>query len=296
MEETCTFAIFTDTSANLPTQLLAKHHIHVLPFQYIINGKAHTCMDTERFDGASYYGAIRAGTQVTTSQITPQLYIDGLSSVLESGTDVLFVGMSSGISGSFHSAELAAGELRAMFPRRSIQLVDTLAASLGEGIPVLHAASYRAQGKSLAETAELLRADCKRICQIFTVDDLMHLRRGGRLSGVTALVGTVLHIKPLLKGNEQGEIVTFEKVRGRKNSIEALAKRYDALVERPESQIVGVAHADCPEDAARLCELLRQNRPPKEILLVDYEPVTGSHVGPGALALFFMGGEDVRSK
>lgn len=296
MEEIRTFAIFTDTSANLPTQLLAKHHIHVLPFQYIIDGNAHTCMDTDAFDGASFYGAIRAGTQVTTSQITPQLYIDGMSPALESGMDVLFVGMSSGISGSFRSAELAAEELRAMFPRRSIRLVDTLAASLGEGIPVLRAASYRAEGKSLAETADLLLADCKRICQVFTVDDLMHLRRGGRLSGVTAIVGTVLHIKPLLKGNEQGQIVTFGKVRGRKSSIEALAKRYEALVEHPETQIIGIAHADCPEDAAYLCELLRQNRPPKEILLVDYEPVTGSHVGPGALALFFMGGEDVRSK
>lgn len=296
MEETRTFAIFTDTSANLPTQLLAKHHINVLPFHYIVDGKAYTCLNTDAFDGASYYRAIRAGTRVTTTQIAPQLYIDGLSPVLESGVDVLFIGMSSGISGSFHSAELAAEELRAMFPQRSICLVDTLAASLGEGIPVLRAAFYRAQGKSLAETAELLQADCKRMCQVFTVDDLMHLRRGGRLSGVSAVVGTVLHIKPLLKGNEQGKIVTFGKVRGRKNAIEALAKRYDALVEQPEDQIVGIAHADCPEDAARLCELLRQNRPPKEILLVDYEPVTGSHVGPGALALFFMGGEDVRSK
>lgn len=296
MKESSTFAIFTDTSANLPTRLLAKHHIYILPFHYFINGKAYTCTDTDAFQSASFYGAIRAGTQVTTSQITPQFYIDGLSPALESGTDVLFIGMSSGISGSFHSAELAAEELRAMFPRRTIRLVDTFAASLGEGIPVLRAASYRAQGKSIAETAELLRADCKRMCQIFTVDDLMHLRRGGRLSGVSAIVGTVLHIKPLLKGNEHGKIVTFGKVRGRKNAIEALAKQYEALAERPESQIVGVAHADCPEDAAHLCELLRQNRPPKEILLVDYEPVTGSHVGPGALALFFMGGEDVRSK
>lgn len=296
MEENRAFAIFTDTSANLPTPLLEKYQIGVLPFSYLINGNAHTCLDTNSFDGASFYGAIRAGTQVTTTQITPQLYIDGLSPVLESGQDVLFIGMSSGISGSFRSAELAAEELRAMFPGRSIQLVDTKAASLGEGIPVLRSVFYRAQGKSLAETAMLLQEDCKRICQIFTVDDLMHLRRGGRLSGVSAVVGTVLHIKPLLKGDEQGRIVTFGKVRGRKNSIEALAKQYDALVEYPEAQTIGIAHADCRQDAEHLCELLRKNRPPKEILLVDYEPVTGSHVGPGALALFFMGAEDVRSK
>lgn len=296
MTENRTFAIVTDTSANLPSRLLAQHDILALPFSYIIDGKAYTCTDTDAFDGASFYGAIRAGTQVTTTQITPQLYIDGIQPLLEEGLDVLFIGMSSGISGSYHSAEIAAEELRAMYPSRSIQLVDTLAASLGEGIPVLRAVSYRKLGKSLAETVSLLQADCQRICQVFTVDDLMHLRRGGRLSGVSAIVGTVLHIKPLLKGNEQGKIVTYGKVRGRAHSIEALAKQYDALVENPEVQTVGIAHADCPEDAARLCELLRMNRPPKEILTVDYEPVTGSHVGPGALALFFMGGADVRSK
>lgn len=296
MEEAFAFEIVTDTSANLPTRLLRKHGVTVLPFSYLIDGKAYTCMDTDAFDSASFYGAIRTGTWVTTTQITPQLYIDGLVPLLEQGKDVLFIGMSSGISGSYHSAELAAEELRAMFPRRSIRLIDTLAASLGEGIPVLRAISYRDQGKTLAETVALLREDCKRMCQIFTVNDLMHLRRGGRLSSVSAVVGTVLHIKPLLKGNERGQIVAFEKVRGRKNSVEALAKHYDELVVHPETQTIGIAHADCAEDAAHLCELLRLNRPPKEILLVDYEPVTGSHVGPGALALFFMGGADVRSK
>ncbi len=294
--QTLPFAIFTDTSANLPTPLLRKYRIGVIPFSYSVNGKKHVCMNTGTFKSAAYYGAIRAGADVMTAQINPQAYIDALSPALGAGQDVLFVGMSSGISGSFRSAELAAQELRAMYPSRTVRLVDTLGASLGEGIPALRAAGYRGKGRSLAETAELVEADCKRMCQIFTVDDLMHLRRGGRLSGVSAVVGTVLHIKPLLKGNEQGQIVTCGKVRGRKNAIEALAQRYDSLVTHPEIQTVGVAHADCPEDAALLCDLLRKNRPPKEILVVDYEPVTGSHVGPGALALFFLGKPDVRSK
>ena len=130
---------------------------------------------------------------------------------------------------------------------------------------------------------------------VFTVDDLMHLRRGGRLSNLSAVVGTVLQIKPLLKGNEEGKIVAFSKVRGRKRSIETLAEYYDKLVVEPEKQIVGIAQAACREDAAYLASLLRKNHPPKEILTVEYEPVTGSHVGPGALALFFEAREGVRS-
>jgi DegV family protein with EDD domain len=123
----------------------------------------------------------------------------------------------------------------------------------------------------------------------------MHLRRGGRLSNVAAIVGMVLNIKPLLKGNEEGKIVSFAKVRGRKKAIEALAERYDKLVVDPETQTVGIAQAGCREDAEMLISLLKQNRPPKEILTVEYEPVTGSHVGPGALALFFLSQEGVRS-
>ena len=130
---------------------------------------------------------------------------------------------------------------------------------------------------------------------VFTVDDLMHLKRGGRLSNLSAIVGMVLNIKPLLKGNEEGKIVAFSKIRGRKKSIESLARAYETLAVAPEEQIVGIAQAGCREDAAYLEQLLRRICPPKEILTVEYEPVTGSHVGPGALALFFEGKEDVRS-
>ena len=130
---------------------------------------------------------------------------------------------------------------------------------------------------------------------VFTVDDLMHLRRGGRLSNLSAIVGTVLNIKPLLKGNEEGKIVAFAKVRGRKQSIRALAQVYDRLAVDPGEQTVGIAQAGCADDARMLAELLRANRPPRQILTVAYEPVTGSHVGPGALALFFESAEGVRA-
>lgn len=252
-------------------------------------------MNTEEFDGKAYYDAIRGGAKVTTSQVTPQSYLDAMRPLLERGEDLLFVGMSSGISGSYRCAELAKKDLDEEFPERTIRLVDTLSASLGEGILVMRAVECREAGMSLDETADLLLQERMRMCQIFTVDDLMHLRRGGRLSGVSAVVGTMLQIKPILKGNEEGKIVVAGKVRGRKRSVEDLAARYDALVNHAETQVVGISQADCPEDAAYLAELLNRNHPPKSILHVCYEPVTGSHVGPGALALFFLGDETVRS-
>ena len=290
------FFIVTDTSANLPTELLVKYGIPAVPFSYCRDGVSSVCEDTRTFDGAAYYGAMRAGERITTSQINPQKYLDAFEPILQAGNDLLYVGMSSGISGSFHWANVAAAQLRLDYPQRQIELVDTRTASLGEGIPVLKAEEFRQAGLSLAETAERLRAFCETMYSVFIVDDLMHLRRTGRLSGAIALVGTVLQIKPMLKGNEEGKIVNFAKIRGRRKAVEALAEKYDTLAAAPEEQIVGIAHADCPEDAALLADLLRKNRPPKEILTVCYEPVTGSHVGPGTLALFFEGGPGVRGK
>ena len=155
--------------------------------------------------------------------------------------------------------------------------------------------SHRREGMSIDDTYTLLRSLRHRMAQIFTVDDLRYLRRTGRLSNLEAAVGTVLQIKPLLKGDPQGKIVCFAKLRGRQRAIEAIAKRYEELVRDAQTQTVGIAHADCAPDAQILASLLRRSScPPKQILLVDYEPVTGSHVGPGALALFFLSDDKVR--
>ena len=290
------FSIQTDTSANLPTDLLRREEITATPFPYAVNGRQYACTDTEEFDGARFYDAMRRGAQVTTSLVAPQQYRDSFRRALEAGLDVLFVGMSSGISGSFASAELAAQELREEYPGRSICTVDSLGASLGTGLLVLRAVECRRSGVGVEETARLLLGLRRRVCQVFTVDDLRYLRRGGRISNAAAIAGTVLHIKPLLKGDPEGHIVLFAKVRGRKRSIAALAERYEALVEHAGTQTVGIAHADCPEDAAELSRMLMRSKPPAHILEVCYEPVTGSHVGPGALALFFIGGVNVREK
>ena len=190
------FAILTDTSANLPTPLLQKHGITVAPFSYSYDGAEHTCLDTESFDGAAYYGAMRKGTVVTTSLVNPDRFISAARPLLAAGEDVLFVGMSSGISGSFGSAKLAAGDLREEFPGRDIQLVDTLGASLGEGLQVLEAAELLRAGRSFEEVGDRILARRPHMCQFFTVDDLNYLKRGGRISGAAALVGiqTLVHI------------------------------------------------------------------------------------------------------
>ena len=289
------FRIVTDTSANLPTAYLQQEHITIIPFTFHADGDEQACLDLNTFDAKTFYAQMRSGTKVSTSQIPPQRYLDVLTPMLEAGEDVLFVSMSSGISGSYASGQIAARQLREEFPARKLLLVDTYSASLGEGLLVMRAVDCRREGMSIDDTYTLLRSLRHRMAQIFTVDDLRYLRRTGRLSNLEAAVGTVLQIKPLLKGDPQGKIVCFAKLRGRQRAIEAIAKRYEELVRDAQTQTVGIAHADCAPDAQIRAALLRRSScPPKQILLVDYEPVTGSHVGPGALALFFLSDDKVR--
>ena len=289
------FAVVTDTSSNLPTALIRENDIQEIAFSYFYEGEEHQCLDTEAFDGDAYYERIKNGLRVTTSQIAPQTYMDFFEPWLKKGLDVIYVAMSSGISGSCQSARIAAAELRESFPDRRVEVIDTRGAALGEGLIALQAAKMRDEGVNTALAAARLNIACERMFNVFTVDDLMHLKRGGRLSNAAAMIGTVLQIKPILKGNEEGRIVAFAKVRGRKQSIRTLAEMYDKLAVEPEKQLVGIVEAGCKEEAAQLAAMLRANRPPREILTVEYEPVTGSYVGPGALALFFESEEGVRS-
>ena len=289
------FVVATDTSSNLPTALVRQYDLKEIAFSYFYEGEEHRCLDTEAFDGDAYYERIKKGLRVTTSQIAPQTYADFFEPFLQEGQDLIYVAMSSGISGSCNSAYIAANELMEKYPERRVEVVDTRGAALGEGLIALQAAKMRDEGVNTELAAARLRVVSERMFNVFTVDDLMHLKRGGRLSNLSAMLGTVLQIKPILKGNEEGKIVAFAKVRGRKQSIKTLAQMYDKLVVEPEKQTIGIAQAGCREDAEMLISLLKQNRPPKEILTVEYEPVTGSHVGPGALALFFLSQEGVRS-
>lgn len=290
------FAILTDSAANLTAKQLRDNDITAIPLPYFFKGKECACEILETFDDMAYYAALKNGERVTTSQINPQKYTDFFRPFLEGGKDILFIGFSSGISGSFSSAKMAREQLAEEFPERKIELIDSLGASLGEGLHVLRAASCRKDGMSLKETADEVRKHIPKMYQVFTVDDLMHLKRTGRLSNLSATVGTVLGIKPLLKGNGEGKIVSFGKVRGRAKIIAALAEKYRELAKNPENQTVGISYADCKEDAEQLAALIKKANPPKDLLIVKHEPATGSHLGPGALALYFEGDDDIREK
>lgn len=291
------FKIVTDTSSNLPLSILEAKDVTQVPFSYYPKDDSDAitqCYDIENFDGKAYYDAIREGNLYNTSQVAPQIYFDHISKYAEEGFDVLYVGMSSGISGSYNSSMIALDMLEEAYPERTFIMLDTRAASLGEGIAVLKAAEFRDQGMTIEECHEALKKVCDSIYQIFTVDSLKHLQRTGRLSNAALIIGTVLNIKPVLRGNEFGQIINIEKARGTKKALKIMADKYNELVKNPGEQIVGIAHSDNIEDTNYLISLLNEKNPPKEILTVCYEPVTGTHVGPGTVALFFMGDEDVR--
>lgn len=289
------YAIYTDTSANIPLKILDDNNVGCVAFSYSTDGKNdESCMDIEAFDGKSYYKKIDEGMKVNTSQITPQKYMDAFEKDLMEGRDILYVGMSSGISGAYNSSEVAANELRDKYPDRNIYTVDTKAASLGEGLAVFKAIENRDNGVDIVTSYEELVEFSKCIYQVFTVDNLMHLRRTGRLSNAGAVIGSVLNIKPLLKGNHEGKIISFGKCRGMKKAIEGMASKYDELVKNASDQRVCIAHSDNDAMADYLIELLNKNNKPREIMKVMYEPVTGAHVGSGTVALFFLGDRNVR--
>ena len=287
------FQIVTDTSANLPWQFVQERRIPIVPLSYLADGQEYTQPDGE-WDGVDYYESMRRGKTYNTSQIPPQRYTEYFEPLLKDGKDILFLGMSSGISGSFSSAQIAAQELTEAYPERRIEVLDTLAASLGEGMFAMRAVESQQRGMSLDETVADLLSFRDRLYQQLMVDDLNYLKRTGRASGAVALVGSILSIKPILKGSEDGLLVVSAKIRGRRNAICTMAERYRELAVNPREQVVGIAHAGCPEDAAFLAEKIREIAPPKEIVTVVYEPVTGAHTGPDALALFFEGAAGVR--
>lgn len=278
--------LFTDTSANLPLSLLTAHQIEVLPFSYTVDGKPVPYSETTDFDGKAFYDAMRAGAQVKTSMINTETFREHFTRALDAGNDVLYVGMSGGISGTAGAAALTVQELKEAYPGRKIAAIDTFAASLGEGLQVLEAAQKIEEGRPFDEIESYLLDNRATMCQFFTVDDLIYLKRGGRISGAAAAIGTLLHIKPLLRGNEIGQIVQCGKVRGSKRALGALADLYDELA-LDRNAPVGIAHAGNEEGADRLLADLKQRGLTGECLNVWYEPVTGAHVGPGTVALFF---------
>ena len=280
--------LFTDTSANLPFAVTQEKHISVVPFSYTVDGVEMKYPTDTEFDGKAFFDAMLRGAMVKTSMVSVGAFLEQFEQALQAGNDVLYIGMSGGVSGTANSAAIAVSELREKYPERKIAAVDTYAASLGEGLQVLAAVRMIEQGVGFDEVVAQIERGRHNMCQYFTVADLEYLKRNGRLSSVVALAGTILHIKPILMGDETGHIVQCGKVRGSQRALERLAEKYDALVS-DRSAGIGIAHADNERGAETLLARLRERGFTGECMTVMYEPVTGSHVGPGTVALFFPG-------
>lgn len=284
------FAIFSDSSCNLPKAQLEEFQVQIISSSYEREGKLIACPPyPEDFDGHEYYNYLRNQGVVKTSLIPAPRMEDAFRPVLAAGEDVLYITLSSGISGTVAAGLQAAQAMAEEFPERQVRVLDSMGAGFGIGLLLGRASDYRKAGLDLAQTYASLEQDRDNLCEFFTVDDLMFLRRTGRLSGVTATLGTMLQLKPLLRGDETGHITVFSKVRGRKRAVEALAELYRKRVRNPETQRVYISHGDCPEEAERLARMVREIALPKELIVCLHEPLTGAHVGPGMLALFFLG-------
>lgn len=284
------FAIYADSSCNLTAQLQQQWGIEVIPFSYERNGVLYPCPKSpEDFDGKAYYDDLRAGVMVKTSLISAGHLMDAMSPALEQGQDAVLFTLSGSISGTYAAGLQAAELLKEEYPERIVLVMDTMGSGFGTGLLALRCAQYRQEGRSLQESFHAVEEDRSHLCQYFAVDDLMFLKRSGRLSGIGAALGTMLQLKPILKGNDEGHIVVTSKVRGRKKAIEHLVDAYRKRVTDPQDQHVFISHGDCPEDAEALAQAIREAAPPKELTVCLHEPLTGAHVGPGMLALFFFG-------
>ena len=284
------FILFSDSGCNLPQRKLRELDIRVIRFTYEMDGETILCPESpDGFDGQTFYQRLKNGAETKTSLLNVDDFLSAFRPWVESGQDVLYVGLSSGVSGTYQSSVLAARELMAEFPERHIQCVDSKGAGLGTGILTCRAADYRSEGLDVNQAAERLRQDAENLCEFFTVDDLMFLKRTGRVSGITATLGSMLQIKPMLRGDEEGKIVVCGKIRGRKRAIADLAEKYAKRVVDAGAQRVAISHGNCLEEARLLAEKVKEIARPKELILSIHEPLTGTHVGPGMLALFFFG-------
>lgn len=281
--------LIIDSCSDLPSKLVDQLGVEVLHFPYALDGEQRTDDFGRSYPHSDFYTAMRAGTHPTTAQIPHSAFVEAFRAHAEAGDPVLYLGFSSALSGTFDVAWLARQDVLAEFPEAEIRLVDTKAAAVAEGLLVYEAAKRWACGMSLAEVEAWVLAERPRLNGWFVIDDLETLRRGGRLSGTVAAAGSLLDVKPLLHVTADGRLEVKRSVRGRQKAMRSLA---DLVAERatdPGSQTIAVAHGDCAEDCARLCEMVRQRTPVGDILTMEVGPVIGSHTGPGMLAVVFWG-------
>ena len=281
------FQIITDSCCDFPTPMYGQLGLTFVPLTVEFRGN--TFDDKNDDTLKDMYQGLRAGEVAKTSAVNPSRWSQAMEKALAAGKDVLVLAFSSGLSTTYQSAVIAAEELKDAYPDRKIQVIDTLCASMGEGLLVWYACKKRDEGLSLDEVAQWVLDNRLHLCHWFTVDDLMYLKRGGRISAATALVGTMLQIKPLLHVDDEGHLINMTKTRGRKAAIDAMVKKAQELRAGYDNSTMFISHGDCLSDAEYLSRQLKEKCGVKDVVISYVGAVIGSHSGPGTLALFFLG-------
>lgn len=284
------YQIITDSCCDLTEAMLNELQVQAVPLRVVYNGESHRNFSDEAAV-KKFYEELRSGVTATTAAANPEDWMTYMRPVLADGRDLLVMTFSSALSATYQSAVIAAQELAEQFPERNIQVVDTLCASLGQGLLVWHACKKRDAGLSLEELTQWVEENKLRLCHWVTVDDLNHLKRGGRIHAATALVGTMMNIKPIIHVDNAGCLVNVAKARGRKAATKFIADKMMQLGEGYDNTTVFIAHGDCPEDAAVLETMVRENGGVQDVYTGYVGPVIGAHTGPGVLVVFFMGSE-----
>ncbi len=284
------YVIFTDGGSDVKPAILKEWGVESIDLSFRFEGEDKEYLGND-MDILTFYNKMREGGVAKTMAINPESFATAFETVLAQGKDIVYFGFSSGLSTTFNSSRIGAEEVLEKYPDRRIVCVDTLCASAGQGLLVYLAAKKSNEGATLDEVVEYINGIVKNLCHWFTVDDLVYLKRGGRVSPAVALVGKVLGIKPVLHVDNEGKLISMTKARGRKASLIALADKYDELALDKENGTVFISHGDCPDDVKELEEMLRTRFGAKVELVCDIGPVIGAHAGPGTVALFFLAKE-----
>ena len=286
------YVILTDSSADLTAELVAELGVEVIPLSFTMEDKTYfNYPDNRDIDPADFYARLRGGAMATTAAVNVADYTEAMEPILKEGKDVLVLTFSSGLSATCHSAQIAAGELMEQYPDRKVYVVDTLCASLGQGLLVWYAANLKKQGKTMEEVRDWTEEHKLNLCHWFTVDDLHFLKRGGRISSATAVLGTMLSIKPVMHVDNEGHLIKVGTARGRNASLKALVDHMEQTVLDLKGQSIFISHGDCLADAQKVADDIRARFGVEDIVINYVGPVIGAHSGPGTVALFFMGSE-----
>ncbi len=286
------FVLMTDSSADLSQEMVQELGVTVLPLSFTIQGKVYrNYPDNREMDLPLFYDMLRAGELATTSAVNVAEYTQAVEPILQEKKDVLILAFSSGLSSTYQASVLAAEELREKYPDRKIYTVDTLCASMGQGLLVYLAVQEQRKGRSIEEVRDWAESTKLHLCHQFTVDDLHFLKRGGRISATTAVVGSMLQIKPVLHVDNEGRLINIGKARGRQASLKALVDKMEKTVTEEGKKTVFISHGDCRKDAVAVADMVRERFGTQDIRINYVGPVIGAHSGPGTLALFYLGTE-----